>query len=153
MNTRRAFLVVLLAALVGFSIFAYLLSRVSQIEEASATRAQARIDSVRALYADPTPIMAFDETRPAPPDTRVAKIETLHVLLYRGPLEGLLQVDVPIWFIRLKAPAAQYMLRNTDVDLAELGLTADVLRSYGPAIVADEERPNGDRLFMWTDAP
>jgi hypothetical protein len=152
MNPKRVFLILVVAALVGFSIFVYLLSRVSHMEQASAGVAQSRIDSVRALYEDPTPVMVFGEARKSVPDTTVAKIETLHVLVYRGPMQGLLQVDVPIWFIRLKAPAAQFMLRRTDVDLEELGLTAGVLRSYGPSIVADEKRPNGDRLFMWTDA-
>lgn len=47
----------------------------------------------------------------------------------------MVSADVPLWFLRVKGPAAHVALRNTGLDLEQLGITpADVAR-YGPTIV------------------
>jgi hypothetical protein len=58
---------------------------------------------------------------------------------------------VPLWFLRVKGPAAQVALRGTGFDLEALGLTADDLARSGIGVVLDDARENGDRVLAWTE--
>lgn len=40
--------------------------------------------------------------------------------------------------------------RSTEVELRDLGLTPGELARYGPAVVIEETRANGDRVLIWT---
>ena len=74
---------------------------------------------------------------------------TLSVAAYDASLRRLVTADVPIWFIRVKVPAAALALRGTDFDLAALGLAAEDLAGSGAGLVLDEQR--GDRhVLAWT---
>jgi hypothetical protein len=59
-------------------------------------------------------------------------------------------VEVPIWFIRIKGPAAAFVLRDTGFDLEALGLTAGDLQRSGAGLVLDESRGE-DSLLAWTE--
>ena len=74
---------------------------------------------------------------------------TLSVAAYDASLRRLITADVPIWFLRIKGPAAALALRGTDFDLAVLGLTAEDLAQSRAGLVLDEDR--GDRhVLAWT---
>jgi hypothetical protein len=63
----------------------------------------------------------------------------------------LVRADVPFWYLKMKGPAVQYLVRGTGLDLQRLGITAADLERYGAAVVLDETNANGDRLLVWTE--
>ena len=71
--------------------------------------------------------------------------------IYISDVRGKSRARVAIWFLKLKGPAAQLVLRDTGLDLAALRLTAADLERAGPAIVLDRRSGSGDRLLVWTE--
>jgi hypothetical protein len=71
-------------------------------------------------------------------------------LAYHASTQRLVSADIPIWFIRIKGPAAAFALRDTGFDLEVLGLTAGDLERSGAGLVVDESRGE-DALLAWTD--
>lgn len=45
----------------------------------------------------------------------------------------------------------QFTLRDTGLDLERLHVTGDDLARHGPGLILDQQRPNGDRLLVWTE--
>ena len=87
----------------------------------------------------------------SPLQGEVRSIRTLHVLVYRASIERLVRVDIPVWFLKIKAPALRFLMRDTGLDLQEFGITLRELQRHGPCIVLDETSANGDRIFLWTE--
>lgn len=155
MTWRRAAFVLALATVFGFSVFFVLAWNATTIERLTPEDAARRFDEARRpLGAAPSLLVRSPDgnlvRRMPAPAARPAALEALHVLAYHVAEARLIEVDVPFWFFRLKAPAARFMLRGTGVDLGELGLTADELEHQGPAVVLDEGDERGDRLLIWT---
>lgn len=155
MIPRRLVLTALMAAVAGFSIFGIVVWRATDIERVGADSAEQRFAAVRDSVGVDQPILSvggggkFVRRPPPDPAVPVTAPRTLHVMAYRGPQRGLVQVSVPFWFMRLKMPAVNFVLRDTDVDLRELGVTPDELALYGPSVVIEETRANGDRVLVW----
>jgi hypothetical protein len=153
-NRVKSFLIVLgviaLAGLLGFGLWAW---RSVTIEQADPDLALSRFTAVRDIFAGSEPMLRVNVdgsvVRRSPPENPVAKLSHLHVLAYRNP--ELIRADVPFWFLKAKGPAIQYSLRGTGLDLKRLGVTAADLQRYGPCLVLDETRANGDRLLVWTE--
>jgi hypothetical protein len=156
MNPKRWLWALLVAAAIGLGVFGIVVSRVTTAERVTPSEVTERFEAIRARFEDPRPMLTMGpggeiERRPPPTET-ATRARVLHVTAYRGPLEGLVQVDVPLWFLRMKGPALRYVLRDTGIDLRALGLTARDLERYGPAIVMDEVSGSGDRVLVWTEA-
>jgi hypothetical protein len=65
--------------------------------------------------------------------------------------ERLIRSEVPFWFFRMKAPAAQMLVRDSELDLSALGLTAADLQREGPTLILNETSSEGNRLLVWTE--
>lgn len=83
--------------------------------------------------------------------SRPGAIRRLNALAYQADGQRLIAANAPFWFFRLKGPAAQLALSDTGLDLGRLGLTAAELQRFGPALLIDHKRANGDRLLVWTE--
>ncbi len=144
---------VALAGVVGVAIFGLLAWRSVAVEHADPDQALGRFTAIRERFAGTEPLLHVDAaghvTRRPPPANEIAPPSRLHVLAYRRP--ELVRADVPFWFLRAKGPALQYSLRGTGLDLKRLGVTAADLQRYGPCLVLDEARANGERLLVWTE--
>jgi len=157
MRTSRVLLMLAVAAVAGLGVFAAFASRAVTIETASPSEALRRFSMVRAsLGSSPAMVTRGPsgrlERQPLPAAAAAPPaIAVIHVLAYRAATDHLVAGDVPFWFFRLKAPAAQYLVRDTGFDLAELGLTAADLAARGPGLVLDEQRDSGDRVLVWTE--
>ena len=156
MRTRRVLLLLLAGAVVGFAIFGMLAYRAVSVEEAPAPEALRRFETIRAALGGRPPLIALDESgnvvrRSAPPVTSPRPVSRLGVLAYQADEQRLVTADVPMWFFKLKGPAAQYLVRGTGLDLERLQITASDLERYDPSVVVDHARPNGDRLLVWTE--
>lgn len=143
-------------AAIGISIFAVLAYRAVTIQQADRGEAARRFAAVRAALPQGSPLLTMDNAgnivrRETPRSTRPLAIHRLRVLVYYAEGQRLVSADVPFWFFRIKGPAAQYALRDTGLDLDRLGVTAEELRRYGPAVLMDHMRPNGDLLLVWTE--
>lgn len=154
--TRRVVIVLAVGAAIGLSIFAVLVYRAVTIGQADRGEAARRFAAVRATLPQGPPLLAVDKAgnivrREIPLSTTPLAIRRLCVLVYYAEGQKLVSADVPFWFFRIKGPAAQYALRDTGLDLDRLGITAEELRRYGPAVLMDQMRPNGDLLLVWTE--
>lgn len=156
MRTRRLLLALPVAAVIGIAIFGVLASRAVDVEEATLSEAGRRFERIRAALGGREPLLHLDADgnvvrRAALPDVASRAVSRLGVLAYQVADERLVTADVPMWFFELKGPAAQYLVRGTGLDLERLQITASDLERYGPSVVIDHTRANGDRLLVWTE--
>lgn len=146
-----------IAAFVGVTVFGTLAWRSVSVAHAAPSQAEGRFEQALAACADLTPLLLVDHRgRLVPNPTAragagVSPPTTLHVLAFHASRERLVEARVPLWFWRLKAPAAQFVLRDTGFDLDRLALTPDDLAGFGPGLVFDEETAGGSRVLVWTD--
>ena len=66
---------------------------------------------------------AVDRREPPPDEPPPGRLSRLHVWVYHAFPARLAERRIPFWFFRLKAPAAQYALDGTRLDLVRLGIT------------------------------
>jgi hypothetical protein len=155
MNSRRvAVITVVVFVVLGISFFGLLAARSISVERTDRTGAQNNFEDALAGIPSPTPLVRRDPSgrfmRRAPTPPAAEKPTHLYVLAYYADGNRLVRADVPLWFYRVKGPAAAYALRGTGFDLDALGLTADDLQQAGAGVVLDETRATGDRLLAWT---
>jgi len=142
-------------AATGLGTFGALAWRAVRLEHVETAEALRRFDAARAVFGGRRALLTRDDsggwlrTGPAGPAARPA--ETLLVLAYRAPERQLARAAVPLWFLDIKGPAVQLSLRGTQFDPKALRLTAQDLAREGPSLLIDEQRPNGDRLLVWTE--
>jgi hypothetical protein len=156
MRTWQILALLVLGAVIGFTIFGLLTWRNTTVETVAREDAVLRLAETRALFGDETPLLDVDASGGlrrvrSEPATEGVPPELLVVLAYRSREQRLVRVDVPFWFVKLKGPAAQFALRDTGFDLGRLGMTASDLEKQGPSLVLDESRGNGDRILVWTE--
>ncbi len=152
----RVLTVLACAAVGGIVVFGVMASRAITVERADSAAALSRVEAVRATFGRQPALLVRDAdgrlarnvNAPAP---RAGTLHHLHVLAYRAASARLVDVDIPFWFFKLKAPAAQYLVRDTGFDLQTLGVTAADLEQQGPGLVLDELAAAGDRLLIWTE--
>lgn len=156
MRVSHILILLVLGAVVGFSIFGVLVSRAVKTEEAVETVALARFAQARAAFGVAKPMLDLDATgnligRRQEPDSTGKAISRLRVLAYQTGQGRLIEAEVPFWFVKLKGPALQFAVRGTGLDLKDLEVTPGDLERHGPGLILDESAPNGDRLLVWTE--
>ena len=142
------------AALIGLAVFGTMLWRTVSIERLALTQAHERFDAIRATFPGATPLVRHDPSgrlvrTEASGRDALAPARRLYVLAYHASTGRVVSADVPIWFMRIKGPAAALALRDTGFDLDVLGLTAVDLERSGAGLVIDESRGE-DALLAWT---
>lgn len=155
-RARRLLIALPVAAVLGMAIFGVLASRAVDVEEVPLSEAGQRFERIRAALGGREPLLHLDASgnvvrRAAVPDAAARPVNRLGVLAFQAGDERLVTADVPLWFFKLKGPAAQYLVRGTGLDLERLEITASDLERYGPSIVVDHTRASGDRLLVWTE--
>ena len=156
MRTSRFLLLGAAAAVVGWTIFGVMAWQTVNVDEVAANDAAERLSAVRGAFGETPPLIAYDGSgqvvrRETTPPSNPAPITHIYVLTYHAANGRLVHADVPFWFFKLKAPAAQFFVRDTGLDLNMLGLTAGDLEREGPTLVLDEGEAGGDRLLVWTE--
>jgi len=156
MRTRRVLLLLFLGALIGFGIFAVLAWRAVDVERADAPEALRRFTTIRSALGGRPPLLTLDDAgnvvrRAEPPAREPPALSRMAVLAYQANEQRLVSADVPYWFFRMKTPPTQFLVRGTGLDLERLGITAADLAKFGPSVVIDHARANGDRLLVWTE--
>ena len=125
------------------------------MQSASASDADRQFSEIRSAFSWSEPLVHIDAngavTRRVQADSGAVRSRRLKVLAYRADAARLVRADLPFWFVRLKGTAAQYALRDTGLDLNTLGISPVELERYGPLLILDQVRANGDRLLVWTE--
>ncbi|MGE0453807.1 MAG: hypothetical protein AB7Q30_09740 [Vicinamibacteria bacterium] len=139
----------------GFAIFGVLAWRAVRVERADAAVAVQRFEAARAGLGGAPALLRRDAAGRLVPGRGAPRAsgrpaERLHVLAYRDAESRLVRAEVPLWFLELKAPAAEAMLRGTGLDPGQLSLSPAELKRAGPILVLDETRGR-DRLLVWTE--
>ena len=155
LRSRRWLLLLILAGLIGLIAGAAVGWRWVTIQEVAAPDSQARFDeALRRVEARP-PLVQIDSsgqlTRLQTSRPREPRPARLYVMAFDAGQSRLVRADVPLWFLKVKGPAARFALGGTGLDLEKLGLTASDLEEAGAGVVIDEHATNGNRLLAWTE--
>jgi hypothetical protein len=141
------------AALIGLGVFGALVWRAVSVENLPPRDAERRLDTIRTVFRNAPPLVRRDEAgrfvRTEASGRSGAPPARLHVVLYRASENRLISADVPLWFLKIKGPAAAVTLRDTGFDLDVLGVTVDDLERSGSGLILDERRGE-DTLLAWT---
>ena len=141
------------AALIGLGVFGAMVWRAVSVENLPLRDTQRRFDTIRTAFRNAPPLVRRDEAgrfvRTEASGRNGERPSRLYVVLYRASQNRFLSADVPLWFLKIKGPAAAVALRDTGFDLDVLGLTVDDLERSGPGLVLDEPRGE-DTLIAWT---
>jgi hypothetical protein len=156
MRTSRFLLLSAAAAVIGWTIFGVMAWQAVTVDEVGTNDAAERLSAVREAFGGTPPLVAYDSSgqlvrRETTPPSNPAPVTHIYVLSYHAANGRLVHADVPFWFFTLKAPAAQFFVRDTGLDLNTLGLTAGDLEREGPTLVLDEGDAGGDLLLVWTE--
>lgn len=145
-----------LAVLLGVLVSAGLVWLVTTVTTVAASDAERRIQSALSAFGAMPPLLTRDgrggvARRLVAPPVQPLPITRIVVVAYRAESGRLIRSDVPFWFFKMKAPAAQMFLRDTGLNLQSLGLTAAELSREGPTLVLNETSSDGSRLLVWTE--
>lgn len=154
-SLRIGALVLLVCALIGLGVFGLLAWQAVTLEDATRTDAERRIASIRAGIPSKVPLVEIDDegrlVRMASTSEATGRpIARLRALAWRAADRRLVSVDSPFWFVKLKGPAATFVLEDTGMNLERLGLTPAMLEQFGPAVIIDHTSHDGSRLLIWT---
>lgn len=152
---RIGALVVLICALAGLALFGLLAWQAVTVEDATRADAERRIAGVRAGLLSKGPLVEIDDEgrlvrMASTSDATGRPIARLRGLAWRVADRRLVSVDSPFWFVKLKGPAAAFVLQDTGLDLERLELTPAMLERFGPAVIIDHTSRDGSRLLIWT---
>lgn len=151
-SPARVLIVVGLIAVLAIGVWTFIAWGWVTATGASPANAALAFEAARLSHGGEEPVVALRDgafvRRPLPETPRDAPSE-LVVLVYHRPTARLIRAEVPFWFLRMKGPASERLLRGAGIDLAEFGLTVDDLARYGPALVFDGVRGE-DRVLLVT---
>jgi hypothetical protein len=155
-SLRIGALVLVICALGGLGVFGLLAWRAVTIEDATRADAERRIASVRAGISLKAPLVEIDDEgrvvrMASTSDATGRPIARLRGLAWRAVDRRLVSVDSPFWFVRLKGPAATFVLEDTGMDLERLGLTGcsgpSLQEPFGPP--SSGHRVTRGRMRTW----
>lgn len=155
-RSRRLGAFLLTCALIALAVFGLLAWQAVTVEDATQADAERRLANVRAELPSKPPLIEIDD------EGRLVRMEStneaagrpiarLKALAWRAADRRLVSVDSPFWFVKLKGPAATYVLEGTGMDLERLGVTPAMLEQFGPAVIVDHTSRDGSRLLVWTE--
>ncbi|MFT5052945.1 MAG: hypothetical protein ACI8QZ_004383 [Chlamydiales bacterium] len=159
--TGPFFIAFVVFALIMATTSVSLLSSWSEVNDASATEAEAAFEAVRARFGDAQPYIAVEEgggmrTTREIDSSRSFELKGLHMLSFEPVLGKLADVAFPYWFVRLKLSDAMNLgtivsLMARDWKHLDLRVTEDDLEALGPALLLDHTRESGARLMLWSE--
>ena len=123
------------------------------MNEADATRS---FDDVRARFGDTGPVIALRDgpvLLRRPPETQPAvTVKTLHIMRWDIHRQRMSRIDLPFSLLRMRdgvfrlkaEPGATGLSFSTSLRVADI-------ERYGPAMLVDDNMPDGGRVLVWSD--
>jgi hypothetical protein len=148
---------VVVALIAGAGFWAYQ-SFAPSAEFVDQTKADQQFDAIRARFKGQVALIDPDEDghggqvraegRPA----FTGQLQSLNVAVYDPRAGKLVRFTVPFWLIRL-GKDGKVSLSDGALDGVRGAeqLTVKDLEAFGPGLLIDESKPNGDRVLVWTE--
>ena len=154
----------IVAAMVGVAVVAGAGFWIYQSFSPAATfvdqsKADAELATIRARFSGQVPLINTNPAEGEPvirKDSRGAaytgELQSLQVAAYDKGAGKLVRFSIPFWLLRL-APDGKMTLGDDALDdlAGREKLTVAELEAFGPGLLVDEVKPNGDRVLVWTE--
>ena len=121
--------------------------------------ADAELAAIRARFGDHLPLI---NTSPAEGEPSIRKdsrgaaftgqLQSVQLAAYDKGAGKLVRFSIPFWLLRM-APDGKMTMGDEALDdlVGREKLTVAELEAFGPGLVVDEVKPNGDRVLVWTE--
>jgi len=146
---------VVVAVIAGAGFWAYQ-NFAPSAEFVDQKKADQEFDAIRVRFEGQMPLFDPDEDGDgAQPraDGRPAftgQLQSLNVAAYDPRAGKLVRFTVPFWLIRLGKDGKLSLGDGALAGVRER-LTVKDLEAFGPGLLIDESKPNGDRVLVWTE--
>ena len=123
------------------------------------TSADHELAAIRARFGDRQPLINPNRAEGEPvirKDARGAvftgQLQSLQVAAYDKAAGKLVRFSIPFWLLRM-APDGKMTLGDEALDdlAGREKLTVAELEAFGPGLLVDEVKPDGDRVLVWTE--
>jgi hypothetical protein len=79
-------------------------------------------------------------------------VKTLHIMRWDGRAERMSRIDVPFSLLRMRDSVFRLRAEPGATGLSfSTSLRVSDVERYGPALLVDDNMPNGDRVLVWSD--
>ena len=121
--------------------------------------ADSELAAIRARFGNQPPLI---NTSPAEGEPALRKesrgaaytgqLQSLQLAAYDKGAGKLVRFSIPFWLLRM-APDGKMTLGDEALDdlVGREKLTVAELEAFGPGLLVDEVKPNGDRVLVWTE--
>jgi hypothetical protein len=143
---------VAVAALAATS--AYFVLRHMEKRTAAEAEAVQAIDAVKARFGQRPPLLEIVDPRSVdirinrPVEPSSSRVDTIHVINWKGETGELSSTDVPLWLMRF---STVNIASHLGIAPARFRLTVADIQRYGPGIVVDYGSQKEFRVFVWVD--
>ena len=133
---------------------AYFVMRHMEKRATSEVQAVQEIDSVKARFGSRAPLIEIIDPERAdirinrPVEASASRVDTIHVINWKGDTAELSRTDVPLWLMRFSTVNIASQL---GIAPAKFRLTVSDVERYGPGIVVDYGSQGNFRLLVWVD--
>jgi hypothetical protein len=154
---KDVFKILIFCAALGAGVFALLVAQLTTVSDVPPDSVNLRFRGVVRNFDDPTPMRALDGSGRVlhlrQRDQRIvpAAPSDVVILAWRGPEEGLVESRIPIWLLGLSEPLRDWMLRDSQFDPGDWGLTVNDIQSAGLGVVVDHVDRDGTRTLVWAE--
>jgi hypothetical protein len=127
-----------------------------EVKQSSEVEADVEFENVRKRFPGRMPLLELRDGRPAYTAERESRgsggsLHTLHVLVFESDERQLARVSLPFWLLRLKSTPIEFGAYASGLDDEGVELRPEDLEKYGPGIILDAARPNGERVLLWAE--
>jgi hypothetical protein len=121
--------------------------------------ADTELAAIRARFANHLPLINTSPAEGEPvirKDSRGAaftgQLQSVQIAAYDKGAGKLVRFSIPFWLLRM-APDGKMTLGDEALDdlAGREKLTVAELEAFGPGLLVDEVKPNGDRVLVWTE--
>ena len=122
----------------------------------SASVASRDFDAVKAKFIGQKPLVELDRhgtflrSNPERPKAAGRVPEELLVMAFDPDDGRIVRVTIPFWLLRLKTGGGSIDLNGRRMDLEDLKLRVADLERFGPTLILDHAREDGNRVLVWS---
>lgn len=133
---------------------AYFSEHTSVERDIDIARAEAAFAAAKNRFADPRPVVEFDDQRRPRYVEGIATrknagtVTTVHVLAWDPDEHALASVALPMWLLRLKSGPIEFGTYMSGLDDHGVRLEVADLERYGPGVLFDVTAPSGGRVLL-----
>jgi hypothetical protein len=135
---------------------AFWVGRHINVTQASSSDAIRTFDQERARFKDEKPLITADDLNDsAAVQRRVAALPTsqtvpteMAILVWDPDEERTVRIALPFWILKIGKKKIDIGASSFDFERFRLGV--DDLERIGPRLIADFQRPGGERVLVWT---